>query len=117
MDGALREMRSEDGVLVPKAVIGTNAWGDALYGKMVRGSYVTEDVMLEAVKTAVRVGIPFFDTARDYGLGKGQAIVGRLCGDDTVISAKYKTSLTSKGVAWIFTGCIFLMRLKKICPK
>ena len=28
MDGALREMRSEDGVLVPKAVIGTNAWGD-----------------------------------------------------------------------------------------
>ena len=89
MDGVLREMKREDGVLVPKAVIGTNAWGDALYGKMVRGSYVTEDVMLEAVKTAVRVGIPFFDTARDYGLGKGQAIVGRLCGDDTVISAKY----------------------------
>ena len=26
-----------------KAVVGTNAWGDALYGKMLRGSYVEED--------------------------------------------------------------------------
>ena len=23
-----------------RAVVGTNAWGDALYGKMLRGSYV-----------------------------------------------------------------------------
>ena len=89
LNGTLKAMKNEDGALLPKAVIGTNAWGDALYGKMVRGSYVTEGVMHEAVKTAVRVGIPFFDTARDYGLGKGQPIVGRLCGEDTVISAKY----------------------------
>ena len=31
------------------AVIGTNAWGDALYGKMLRGSYVEEDVIRDAV--------------------------------------------------------------------
>ena len=96
MDGAFRlgytggeKIEMSDITLTPRAVIGTNAWGDALYGKMLRGSHVSEETMLEAVKTAVRLDIPFFDTARDYGLGKGQPIVGRLCGDDTFISAKY----------------------------
>ncbi len=95
--GEKREMKESiskksDITLTPRAVIGTNAWGDALYGKMLRGSHVSEDTMLVAVKTAVRLDIPFFDTARDYGLGKGQPIVGRLCGDDTFISAKYTPS-------------------------
>ena len=72
-----------------KAVVGTNAWGDALYGKMLRGSYVEEDVIREAVQTAIDEDIAMFDTARDYGLGKGQPMVGRLCGKNTLISAKY----------------------------
>ena len=72
-----------------KAVVGTNAWGDALYGKMLRGSFVEEDVIREAVQTAIDEDIAIFDTARDYGLGKGQPMVGRLCGQNTLISAKY----------------------------
>ncbi len=36
-----------------RAVVGTNAWGDALYGKLVRGSYVEEDVIRAAVQTAI----------------------------------------------------------------
>ena len=55
-----------------KAVVGTNAWGDSLYGKMLRGSYVVEDVIREAVQTAIDEDIAMFDTARDYGLGKGR---------------------------------------------
>ena len=43
-----KDMRTE-----VKAVVGTNAWGDALYGKMLRGSYVEEDVIREAVQTAI----------------------------------------------------------------
>ena len=72
-----------------KAVVGTNAWGDALYDKMLRGSYVEEDVIRAAVQTAIDEDIAIFDTARDYGLGKGQPMVGRLCGKNTLISAKY----------------------------
>ncbi len=72
-----------------KAVVGTNAWGDTLYGKLIRGSYVDEAVIGEAVQTAVEKGITVFDTARDYGLGKGQPMVGRLCREGTLISAKY----------------------------
>ena len=53
-----------------RAVVGTNAWGDALYGKLVRGSYVEEDVIRAAVQTAIDEDIAMFDTARDYGLGK-----------------------------------------------
>ena len=55
-----------------RAVVGTNAWGDALYGKMLRGSFVEEDVIREAVQTAIDEDIAMFDTARDYGLGKGR---------------------------------------------
>ena len=72
-----------------KAVVGTNSWGDALYGKLIRGSYVEEDIIRDAVQMAVDEEIAIFDTARDYGLGKGQPMVGRLCGEGTLISAKY----------------------------
>ena len=54
-----------------KAAVGTNAWGDALYGKMLRGSYVEENVIREAVQIAIDEDIAMFDTARDYGLEKG----------------------------------------------
>ena len=73
----------------PKAVVGTNSWGDALYGKVLRGSYVDPKVIKEAVETAKENEIRIFDTAQDYGLGKGQPLVGRLCGTGTFISSKY----------------------------
>lgn len=87
-DRSLNE-RQEAVIRSPGAVIGTNAWGDALYGKLVCGSYVDEDVIGEAVQTAEAEGLLIFDTARDYGLGKGQPMIGRLCHGDTLISAKY----------------------------
>lgn len=72
-----------------KAVIGTNSWGDALYGTLLRGSYVDEKTIEEAVNTAIENDLFLFDTARDYGLGKGQPLVGKLCKEPAMISAKY----------------------------
>lgn len=89
-------MMEKDRITSVQAVIGTNAWGSELYGKIIRGSYVEEDVIQEAVRMAVKTGIPVFDTARDYGLGKGQPMVGRLCRGGTFISAKYTPGITYK---------------------
>ncbi len=72
-----------------RAVVGTNAWGGSLYGKALRGSYVDEDVLGQAARAAVEAGIPILDTAEDYGLGKCQPIVGRVCDGDVLISSKY----------------------------
>lgn len=60
----------------PVAAIGTNAWGSAVYGKMVRGSYVEDDVIKNAMKTAKEQDVLIFDLARDYGLGKAQKMIG-----------------------------------------
>ena len=73
-----------------KAVIGTNAWGSALYEKAIRGTAVDDETIKEAVKEAIRCGLPVFDTAQDYGFGKGQKMVGAFCPKEkTMISAKY----------------------------
>lgn len=76
-------------IMNPDAVIGTNAWGGKLYGKVLRGSYVPDDVLLEAMEQAREQDIPFYDMARDYGLGKAQKMLGRFGTDGIVISAKY----------------------------
>lgn len=39
-------------IMKPTAVIGTNAWGGKLYGKVMRGSYVEDEVIRDAMKTA-----------------------------------------------------------------
>ena len=39
-------------IMKPAAVIGTNAWGGKLYGKAMRGSYVEDEVIRNAMKTA-----------------------------------------------------------------
>lgn len=71
------------------AVIGTNAWGGSLYGKIMRGSYVDTSVLAEAVRESKKQGIPVFDLARDYGLGKAQKIMGEIGTGDVLISSKY----------------------------
>lgn len=76
-------------ILKPTAVIGTNAWGGSLYGKAVRGSYVEDDIIKEAMKTAKEEDIPLYDLARDYGLGKAQKMIGEFGTKDIIISAKY----------------------------
>lgn len=72
-----------------KAVIGTNSWGSRLYGRLLRGSAVSEETLRETVGTAVKADLLMFDTAQDYGLGKGQKLIGALCPAETMISAKY----------------------------
>ena len=76
-------------ILKPTAVIGTNAWGGSLYGKAVRGSYVEDDIIKEAMKAAKEADIPLYDLARDYGFGKAQKMIGEFGTKDIIISAKY----------------------------
>ena len=73
----------------PVAAIGTNAWGSAAYGKLVRGSYIEDDIIKDAMKTAKEQDLLIFDLARDYGLGKAQKMIGEFGTEDIYISAKY----------------------------
>ena len=76
-----------------KAVIGTNSWGGKAYGKAIRGSYVEESVIKEAMLEAKKQGLMIYDLARDYGLGKAQKMFGKFAeeigGENIIISAKY----------------------------
>ena len=82
----------------PLAVIGTNSWGSKTYGKVLRGTSVDEDTLKETAEKACELGLDIFDTARDYGLGLGQKLVGRLCPEEALISAKYTpTTKYTKG--------------------
>lgn len=47
-------------ILHPIAVIGTNSWGGKLYGKAIRGSYVTDEVIMEAMEEAERQDIALY---------------------------------------------------------
>ena len=76
-------------IMKPAAVIGTNAWGGKLYGKAMRGNYVEDDVIIEAMRAAKECDIPIYDLARDYGLGKAQKMIGSFGTQDIIISAKY----------------------------
>ena len=72
-----------------KAVIGTNSWGGKAYGKILRGSYVEDDVIRQAMSEADKLGLRIYDLARDYGLGKAQKMIGRFGTDNIILSAKY----------------------------
>lgn len=76
-------------IMKPSAVIGTNAWGGKLYGKAVRGSYVEDEVIKEAMAEAKTQEIYIYDLARDYGFGKAQKMIGDFGTEDIFLSAKY----------------------------
>jgi len=73
-------------LLQPKAVIGTNAWGSALYEKAIRGSYVEESVIRDAMRVAKELDQTLYDLARDYGLGKAQKMIGEFGTRDIYVS-------------------------------
>jgi len=58
-----------------KAVVGTNAWGSKVYGKLLRGSCVDETVINTAVKRAMELGLYVFDTAQDYDTDMSKEMV------------------------------------------
>ena len=63
-------------ILRPTAVIGTNAWGSEMYGKLIRGSYVDEATIKESMELAKTKDLLVFDMAQDYGFGKAQKMIG-----------------------------------------
>ena len=71
---------------------------------MVRGSVVDEDTLRMAISKAVELGLTVFDTAQDYGLGKGQKMIGALCLAEIHISAKY-TPMSGKYVSGQVRKC------------
>ena len=76
-------------ILNPSAVIGTNSWGGKLYGKAIRGNYVSETIIKDAMKEAESQDIGIYDLARDYGFGKAQKMIGEFGTENIIISAKY----------------------------
>ena len=76
-------------ILHPAAVIGTNAWGNEAYGKLIRGSYVEESTIRESVELAKEKDLLIFDLAQDYGFGKAQKMIGEFGTDDIILSSKF----------------------------
>ena len=72
-----------------KAVIGTNSWGSKAYGKVLRGSYVEDSVIIDAMREAENKGLMIYDLARDYGLGKAQKMIGEFGTENIILSAKF----------------------------
>ena len=73
----------------PKAVIGTNSWGSAIYEKVIRGSVVDNDTLKQSMDMAVKSDLLFVDSARDYGFSKGPKLIGMCCPKQIKISSKY----------------------------
>ena len=48
-----------------KAVIGTNSWGGKVYGKILRGSYIEDNIIRDAMTEADTLGLTVYDLARD----------------------------------------------------
>ena len=119
-----------------KAVVGTNSWGSAVYGKMLRGESVDAGVLKETFECAKEKDVAVFDLAQDYGLGKAQKIFGSFGTDGVIISSKftptgrYKEGQVSRrnrstntlrqrriSTLLTFTGFIFQMISKRILLK
>ncbi len=73
----------------PKAVIGTNSWGSAIYEKVIRGSVVDNDTLKQSTDMAVKSDLLFVDSARDYGFSKVPKLIGMCCSEQIKISSKY----------------------------
>jgi len=76
-------------IIKPSAVVGTNSWGSAAYGKMLRGESVGVDTIRACFERAKERGLLIFDLAQDYGLGKAQKMIGEFGTEDVIISAKF----------------------------
>ncbi|MBE5848837.1 MAG: aldo/keto reductase [Lachnospiraceae bacterium] len=76
-------------ILKPLAIVGTNSWGSAAYGKVLRGESVDVDTIRKCYYRAKEKGLLIFDLAQDYGLGKAQKMIGEFGTDDVIISSKF----------------------------
>lgn len=76
-------------ILKPSAVVGTNSWGSAVYGKVLRGESVDTDTIRKCYERAKEKDLLIFDLAQDYGLGKAQKMIGEFGTRDVIISSKF----------------------------
>ena len=76
-------------ILKPDAVIGTNSWGSAAYGKLLRGEGVDIDTIRASYERGKEKGLLIFDLAQDYGFGMAQKMIGDFGTEDIIISAKF----------------------------
>ena len=81
--------RRQMDILHPKAVIGTNSWGSAAYGKLIRGSSVDGETLKASIQAAKENGLLIFDLAQDYVFGKAQKMIGEFGTQDIVLSSKF----------------------------
>ena len=83
--------------------VGFGAWGiggPAMAGNVPIGwGNVDDKTSLEAIKTALDVGVNFFDTADFYGLGHSEHLLGKALGNrkDVVLASKVGHRLDQKG--------------------
>ena len=80
------------GVAVPPLGIGTWAWGDKLFWSY--GKDYDAAGLQAAFKTALELGVCFFDTAEIYGLGESERLLGQFMQQSgsqasTIIATKY----------------------------
>jgi aryl-alcohol dehydrogenase-like predicted oxidoreductase len=64
-----------NGIAIAPLGIGTWAWGDKLFWSYGKDYAATE--LQEAFKTALNLGVNFFDTAEIYGFGESERLLGR----------------------------------------
>jgi aryl-alcohol dehydrogenase-like predicted oxidoreductase len=64
-----------NGPTVPQLGIGTWAWGDTLFWNYGKDYNATD--LHEAFKTALDLGVTFFDTAEIYGFGESERLLGQ----------------------------------------
>lgn len=76
-------------IMNPTAVVGTNSWGSAAYGKVLRGESVGTDTIKQCYDRAKEKDLTIFDLAQDYGLGKAQKMIGEFGTEDIIISSKF----------------------------
>ncbi len=70
-------------------IIGTNSWGGSLYSKILRGSSVSKETIKQTAELAINNGFIMFDTARNYGFGKSQKLIGEFALPEMKISTKF----------------------------
>ena len=76
-------------IIKPLAVVGTNSWGSAAYGKVLRGESVDTDTIRKCYERAKEKDLLIFDLAQDYGFGKAQKMIGEFGTGDIIISSKF----------------------------
>jgi aryl-alcohol dehydrogenase-like predicted oxidoreductase len=79
-----------DGLAIAPLGIGTWAWGDQLFWGY--GKEYDAAALQEAFKTALELGVSFFDTAEIYGFGESERLLGRFMqqsGQAVQIATKY----------------------------